>query len=78
MTKYAILYRAKDADAADWRRLPGTIEAASGSSASRAAAQKLHAETGSADGDFVAIPERSWDPITIEIETNPRVKVVKP
>jgi hypothetical protein len=81
VTTYVLLHRvaqdALDADAktaasASWAPLPKTYEAASNTAAVRAAAADVQQP-----GEYVAIPARSFDPVTIEIETNPRVKVVK-
>ena len=69
-TKYVVLYKATTED--KYERLPQDVEAAGAVAAVRAAAADTQE-----GGIYVAIPERSFDPITIEIETNPRVKVVK-
>jgi hypothetical protein len=70
MTTYKVLYL--EPDAAKYELLPKTFDASSAPSAAKAAA--LDSEQ---PGQYVAIPARSWDPLNIEIETNPRVKVVK-
>ena len=69
-TLYKVLYRAKSGD--DWQVSPETFDAASAASAARAAAAKVQQA-----GEYVAVPARSWDPITVEIETKTHVKVVK-
>lgn len=79
MTTYTILYKPESptngvtaAASAGWQKLPKEYEAGSNTAAVRLAA----AETNKG-GSYVAIPVRSFEVIRIEIETNPRVKVVK-
>ena len=78
MTTYTILHKPDQptngsSGQSGWQKLPKEYEAASNTAAVRAAA----AET-QKPGAYVAIPSRSFEVIRIEIETNPRVKVVKP
>lgn len=70
MTSYIVLHKL-DEDV-KFTVLPKQYEAASSTSAVRAAG--IDIEEG---GQYVAIPVRSFEIVTIEIETNPRVKVVK-
>lgn len=70
MTSYVILHKLKADD--DYGVLAKRYDAASGNSAVRAAAADVQQ-----GGQYVAIPARSFEIVTIEIETNPRVKVVK-
>lgn len=79
MTSYTVLYKPmtsgqNSASGAPqgWQALPKPYEAASNLAAVRAAA----ADTQKA-GFYAAIPVRSFEIVTIEIETNPRVKIVK-
>ena len=67
MTIYAILWE----DEHGWNRLMN-IEASSPG----AAIGKYVADIGKG-GTYVAIPARSWKPITVEVETVTRAKVVK-
>ena len=66
-TLYVVLFN-DDGDKLMWQNL-GAFE---GTTAARQAALK-HGK----DGSYVAVPARSWDPVALAIETNPRVKVVK-
>lgn len=70
MTTYVVLFKEPNEDLFDV--LDKRYEAGSGNAAVRAAAGDMQKQ-----GTYVAIPERSWEPTRIEIETNPRVKVVK-
>lgn len=77
MTQYTILYKAEQAanaagGASGWQVLDKTYDATSNLTAVRAAAGDSQKS-----GSYVAIPSRSFDIVRIEIETNPRVKVVK-
>jgi hypothetical protein len=69
MTTYTLLFKEPDEELFDV--LPKAYEAGSSDSAVRAAAADMQKA-----GTYVAIPARSFDPVRIEIETNPRVKVV--
>lgn len=78
MTSYTILYKPEPAansatPATGWEVLGKTYDAVSNVAAVRAAAADAQKS-----GSYVAIPTRSFDVVRIEIETNPRVKVVKP
>jgi hypothetical protein len=70
MTRYVLLF--KDGTSDDYGVLAKRYEAASNVSAIRAAAADVQKP-----GTYVAIPERSFETIVIEIDTDPRVKVVK-
>jgi len=70
MTSYVVLRRGEDEDA--WTPLSKEYSASSAASAAKAAALAVEIP-----GEYVAVPARSWDPIKLEIVTNPRVKVVK-
>lgn len=79
MTTYKIFFRAPantsnavSGDANAWTLLTKTYDAGSGDAAAKAAALDHNKP-----GQYAAIPARSWDPVKLEIETNPRVKVVK-
>lgn len=79
MTTYTVLYKPEQvsnnvsgASPMRWERLPKEYEAASNTAAVRAAAVETNK-----GGYYAAIPVRSFEVIRIEIETNPRVKVVK-
>jgi hypothetical protein len=78
VTAYTVLYKPEPvANAASgvpsgWQVLDKTYDATSNVSAVRAAAAESQKS-----GSYVAIPSRSFDVVRIEIETNPRVKVVK-
>ena len=79
MTQYTILYKAASAQQlassggqSGWQVLDKTYDAASNVSAIRAAAADSNKS-----GSYVAIPSRSFDVVRIEIDLNPRVKVVK-
>ena len=69
-TEYTVLHKLAAED--DYGVLPKTYEGSSSTAAVRAAAADVQQA-----GTYVAIPTRSFDPVNIEIETNPRVKVVK-
>ena len=71
-TLYKVLYREKGSDADSWGVLADTYDAASTSAAARAAAANIEQP-----GEYAAVPARSWDPISVEIETKTHVKVVK-
>lgn len=76
MTRYVVLVtEASASEDAEWRELART-EASSSEAAIRAAvatnaagASKLHS--------FVAVPERSWQPMGAEIKPEPVVKLSK-
>jgi hypothetical protein len=70
MTSYVILHKLDSDD--DYGVLAKRYSAASNTAAVRAAAADVQQA-----GSYVAIPERSFEVVRIEIETNPRVKVVK-
>lgn len=78
MTNYTILFKAPVAVNATggqpgWELLATTYDAASNTAAIRAAAAATEKP-----GTYVAIPTRSFEQVSIEIDLNPRVKVVKP
>jgi hypothetical protein len=65
-TAYLVL--SKDADK-DWWIAAGTYNAAS----SKAAVSAHVKAKGSTVGTFVAVPERSWHPLTLKVETQPKI-----
>jgi hypothetical protein len=67
MTMYTILRETKASEGAF--SVVGEAEASSAPGAIRAFAAK----DGGSGGTFVAIPSRSWQPVTVELET--RVKI---
>lgn len=69
MTKYVPLHRA--VDASTWTVL-ATIEASSSSTAKR-----LAAETHGESGEYVAVPESSWDPSPATVHATPKVTFEK-
>ena len=63
MTDYMILQRTLYEDVEQWR-YRGHEEARSGPSAIRA-----YLNGSEEDGEFVAVPARSWKPVTVKVET---------
>lgn len=68
MTQYVVLYNDKTDDEDVWQFL-GHFD---GPNAAKQAALKHGHE-----GHYVQLPARSWAPVRLQVETNPRVKVVK-
>jgi hypothetical protein len=66
VTDYIILKKNGAGPDASWNPLPGTYNGASGRGAVLAAlrTKKEHAE-----GEFVAVPARSWQPVKVQVET---------
>ena len=67
-TSYLVL--SKDADK-DWWILVGSYVAASAKAAVSAHVKDKDAKAGT----FVAVPERSWKPLTLAVETETKVKL---
>lgn len=75
MTSYKVLRHSKDAETEGSWTEAGEAEAVSADAAIQAVAAKL-SPSASFDGDqYVAVPARSWNPATVQTETNPRVKL---
>lgn len=71
MTKYVILERIaavgdSPANGAKAWKILRTVEATSANAAIR---KLLSADNGTSGGQFVAVPERSWAPVTVETKT---------
>jgi hypothetical protein len=64
MTKFVILAQVGDGG---WRERGAPLEAHSG----EAAIRKHAADAGT----FVAVPARSWKPVTVEVETTRQIKL---
>lgn len=71
MTGYVIFKReaANETDGIGWWAEPGVVEASSAEQAIR-----KHAKTHGA-GTYIAITERAYKPVTVQVETVTRVKV---
>lgn len=67
-TSYVVL--AKDADK-DWWAAQGNYTAASAKAAVAAHVKAKDARAGT----FIAVPERSWKPLTLAVETETKVKL---
>lgn len=78
MTSYIVLYKpdpgqnSQTPGSTGWQQLDKTFDATSDNAAVRAAAADWRKP-----GYYVGIPARSFDPVRIEFEAQPRVKVVK-
>ena len=51
-----------------WEELPSVVEASS-------AAAAVRASVGEAEGVYVAVPARSWQPVTVKVERKTVVKL---
>lgn len=67
MTEYVILFKREDGG---WQELDKRIPARSGQSAIRA----LLSESSHPDSEWVAVPSRSFQPVTVKVETKTALK----
>lgn len=74
-TEYVILRQTQEEgpnQRSTYEVLPGSIEAGAAPEARRRAAEREYADTGATDGVYVAVPARSFEPVSLTIETRPR------
>lgn len=71
MTRYLVLRRTGSHEDANWAPM-NSVEARSHAEAIRKAVAPKE-EQPAATGEFVAVPARSWKPVTVKVETQTKV-----
>ncbi len=72
LTGYTILKLTKGAEEATAKGEFWTIEA---TVAARSASEAVKQAAGASAGRYVAVPERSWAPVTVTVEQTTRIKL---